>query len=78
MRILFNLMLSAKDRRVDSIVTYELSKYHDILKKYAKIQDDEDIGFIGLLIKRAIYFGDLYNFRNFRNLIFSYDKPITI
>ena len=37
------LQLAAKDRGIDSIVAYELSKYHDILKKYAKIQDDEDI-----------------------------------
>ena len=37
------LMLAAKDYGVDSIVAYELSKYPDILRKYAKIPDDEDI-----------------------------------
>ena len=37
------LMLAAKDRGIDSIVACELSKYPDILRKYAKIPDDEDI-----------------------------------
>ena len=38
-----SLMLAAKDHGVDSIVAYELIKYPDIIRKYAKVPDDEDI-----------------------------------
>ena len=37
------LMLAAKDLGVDSVVAYELAKYPDVLRKYAKIPEDEDI-----------------------------------
>jgi len=37
------LILAAKDLGVDSVVAYELVKYPDVLRKYAKIPDDEDI-----------------------------------
>jgi nitroreductase len=37
------LMLAAKDLGVDSVVAYELVKYPDVLRKYVKIPDDEDI-----------------------------------
>ena len=37
------LMLAAKDYGVDSIVAYELAKYPDVLRKYAKIPENEDI-----------------------------------
>jgi nitroreductase len=37
------LMLAAKDYGIDSVVAYELAKYPDVLRKYAKIPDNEDI-----------------------------------
>ena len=37
------LMLAAKDYGVDSIVAYELAKYLDVLRRYAKIPENEDI-----------------------------------
>ena len=37
------LMLAAKDANVDSVVAYELVKYPDILRKHAKIPENEDI-----------------------------------
>ena len=37
------LMLAAKDHGVDSVVAYELAKYPDVLRQYAKIPDSEDI-----------------------------------
>jgi nitroreductase len=37
------LMLAAKDQGVDSVVAYELAKYPDVLRKYVKIPDTEDI-----------------------------------
>ena len=37
------LLLAAKDLGVDSVVAYELVKYPDILRKYVKIPDTEDI-----------------------------------
>ena len=37
------LMLAAKDYGVDSVVAYDLAKYPDVLRKYAKIPDNEDI-----------------------------------
>ena len=37
------LMLAAKNYGVDSVVAYELAKYPDILRKYAKIPENEDI-----------------------------------
>jgi len=43
------LMLAAKDHGVDSVVAYELAKYPDILRKYAKIPDNEDIA-IGIAL----------------------------
>ena len=36
-------MLAAKDYGIDSVVAYELAKYPDVLRKYAKIPDNEDI-----------------------------------
>ena len=44
-----SLMLATKDHGVDSIVAYELVKYPDILRKYAKIPDNEDI-FVGIAL----------------------------
>ena len=38
-----SLMLAAKDYGVDSVVAYELAKYPDVLRKYAKIPENEDI-----------------------------------
>ena len=38
-----SLMLVAKDYGVDSISAYELVKYPDVLRKYAKVPDSEDI-----------------------------------
>ena len=38
-----SIMLAAKDYGVDSIPAYELVKYPDVLRKYAKVPDDEDI-----------------------------------
>ena len=38
-----SLMLAAKDLGVDSVVAYELVKYPDVLRKYAKISENEDI-----------------------------------
>ncbi len=37
------LMLAAKDFGVDSLVAYSLSTYPDVLRKYLKVPDDEDI-----------------------------------
>ena len=37
------LMLAAKDYGVDSIVAYELCKYPDVVRKYAKIPENEDV-----------------------------------
>ena len=37
------LMLAAKDYGVDSLVAYSLSTYPDVLRKYLKVPDDEDI-----------------------------------
>ena len=37
------LILAAKDYGVDSVVAYDLAKYPDVLRKYAKIPDNEDI-----------------------------------
>ena len=37
------LMLAAKDYGVDSLVAYSLSTYPDVLRKYMKVPDDEDI-----------------------------------
>ena len=36
-------MLAAKNYGVDSVVAYELAKYPDVLRKYAKIPENEDI-----------------------------------
>jgi len=38
-----SIMLSAIDREIDSIVAYELIKYPDVLRKVAKISENEDI-----------------------------------
>ena len=38
-----SLMLAAKDYGVDSVVAYELAKYPDVLRKHAKIPENEDI-----------------------------------
>ena len=38
-----SLILAAKDHGVDSIIAYELIKYPDIIRKYAKVPNDEDI-----------------------------------
>ena len=38
-----SLMLAAKDFGVDSVVAYELAKYPDVLRKHAKIPENEDI-----------------------------------
>ena len=37
------LMLAAKNYGIDSVVAYELAKYPDVLRKYAKIPENEDI-----------------------------------
>ena len=36
-------MLAAKDYGVDSLVAYELAKYPDVIRKYTKIPENEDI-----------------------------------
>ena len=36
-------MLAAKDYGVDSLVAYSLVTYPDVLRKYLKVPDDEDI-----------------------------------
>ena len=38
-----SLMLAAKDYGVDSLVAYSLVTYPDVLRKYLKVPDDEDI-----------------------------------
>ena len=38
-----SILLSAKDHGVNSIVAYETIKYPDVLRKYCKIPDNEDI-----------------------------------
>ena len=38
-----SIMLAAKDNGVDSIPAYETIKYPDVIKKYCKIPDNEDI-----------------------------------
>ena len=38
-----SIMLSAKAHGIDSVPAYESIKYPDILRKYMKISDDEDI-----------------------------------
>ena len=38
-----SLMLAAKDYGVDSLVAYSLIMYPDVLRKYMKVPDDEDI-----------------------------------
>ncbi len=38
-----SIMLAAKDKDIDSVPAYEAIKYPDILRKYMKIPDDEDI-----------------------------------
>ena len=37
------LMLAAKDYGIDSLVAYSLSIYPDVLRKYMKVPEDEDI-----------------------------------
>ena len=37
------LMIAAKDYGIDSLVAYSLSNYPDVLRKYMKVPDDEDI-----------------------------------
>ena len=37
------LMLAAKDFGVDSVVAYELAKYPDVIRKFVKIPENEDI-----------------------------------
>ena len=37
------LMLAAKDLGVDSVVAYELAKYPDVIRKFVKIPENEDI-----------------------------------
>ena len=37
------LTLAEKNFGVDSVVAYELAKYSDILRKYLKIPENEDI-----------------------------------
>ena len=36
-------MLAAKDLDVDSVVAYELAKYPDVIIKFVKIPENEDI-----------------------------------
>ena len=38
-----SIMLAAKDNGVDSIPAYETIKYPDVIKKYCKIPDNEDV-----------------------------------
>ena len=38
-----SLMLAAKDYGVDSLIAYSLVTYPDVLRKYLKVPDDEDI-----------------------------------
>ena len=38
-----NVMCAAKEHGVDSVPAYEAIRYPDVLRKYMKISDDEDI-----------------------------------
>ena len=38
-----SIILSAIDKGIDSVAAYHSIKYPDILRKYMKIPDDEDI-----------------------------------
>ena len=38
-----SIMLSAKDKGIDSIAAYEAIKYPDIIRKYIKVPENEDI-----------------------------------
>ena len=38
-----SILLAAKSHGVDSLIAYESIKFPDIIRKYCKIQDDEDI-----------------------------------
>ena len=38
-----SVMLAAKEKGIDSVPAYEAIIYPDILRKYLKISDDEDI-----------------------------------
>ena len=44
-----SIMLAAKDKDIDSVPAYEAIKYPDILRKYMKIPDDEDLA-IGIAL----------------------------
>jgi len=37
------IMIAAKDHGIDSVPAYQAIKYPDILRKYLKVPDDEDI-----------------------------------
>ena len=54
-----SIMAAAKERGIDSVPAYEAIKYPDILRKYMKISDDEDI-----VIGIALGFEDKKNILN--------------
>ena len=64
-----SLMLAAKDHGVDSIVAYELIKYPDIIRKYAKVPDDEDI-----IIGIALGYEDDAQLNKYRSSILPLDQ----
>ena len=45
-----SLMLAAIDYGVDSLVAYSLVTYPDVLRKYLKVPDDEDI-IVGIALR---------------------------
>ena len=44
-----SILLSAKSHGVDSLITYEIIKYPDVIRKFCKIPDDEQIA-IGIAL----------------------------
>ena len=38
-----SIMLAAKEKIIDSVPAYEAIKYPDIIRKYIKVPEDEDI-----------------------------------
>ena len=64
-----SLILAAKDHGVDPIVAYELIKYPDIIRKYAKVPDDEDI-----IIGIALGYEDNSLIKQYRSSILPLDQ----
>ena len=61
-----SIMLAAKDLGIDSIVAYELVKYPDILRKYAKIPENENV-IVGIALGYEDKDEKMNQFRSSRN-----------